>query len=199
MTGLTQQLFLEQLLFWSSTFFSAVIFSEELLFLGKASTEGPVTSWEKWIGSCSGKLLFRRTNLFRTKISTEELLFKTDTFTQHQTFQDSYFFSKAYFWEKQYLGAPTFLDIYFLKRLLFQKSYFSIRLFFHNTFFQKSYIFHSYTSFLSSKVSSTTLWELSFVDLLLFKVGRTLTSQKKFFWFASMIALQKWWKTVFIS
>lgn len=70
--------FLEQLLFQSSTFFSACIFSEEPLFQDKASTKQPVAStkqpvasWAKLIGSCSWKPLFWRTNLFIIKISTE--------------------------------------------------------------------------------------------------------------------------------
>ena len=63
--------FLQQLLFQSSTFFSAGIFSEEPLFQDKASTKRPVTSWAKLIGSCSWKPFFWRTNLFRIKISTE--------------------------------------------------------------------------------------------------------------------------------
>ena len=85
-----------------------------------------------------GSFFFPRTNLFRMRISTEELLFKISTSTQHQTFHSSYLFRKAYFWEKQYSTAPTFRESYTVWKVSLFGA-FLLRIFLHSDLIRIDY------------------------------------------------------------
>ena len=80
------------------------------------------------IGSSLGKLLFRKATflveeLFRMKISTEELLFWSKHFC---FFRSATFWKKASFSEKQFHITHFFWRAAFFERLLFQKALSSI-------------------------------------------------------------------------
>ena len=65
------------------------------------------------MGSSLGQLLFGAATflveeIFRIKISTEQLLFRTGISAQHQVLQKSYFLENANISEKQYSALPTF-------------------------------------------------------------------------------------------
>ena len=66
-----------ELLFQNTHFFSAAIFSKQLLIWSETSTDQLLLMSRQLFraASFSEQLLFRKTNLFRISISTEELLF----------------------------------------------------------------------------------------------------------------------------
>ena len=88
--------------------------------------------------------------LFRIKISTEELLFWSRYFSTGSTFSEKLHLEKDNFSEKYYSALPTFL-----KEATFYGSWLFRRATFYNILFQKSYYFmatipfHSYISYLS--------------------------------------------------
>ena len=140
----SEQLFLEQLHFLRSSFFITVIFFEGVFFFRIAtfSEQTSENSHFLRIGSYLGQ------ELFRIKIFTVELPFRSRYFCTASTFS-----------EKQYSALPfSFWRATFLERLLFQKTLFqktlltatfSEELLFYNVFFQKSYYFTDTLSFLS--------------------------------------------------
>ena len=101
-------------------------------------------------------------DLFRTKISTEALLFQIRYFCTASTISEELHFGKKRIFQKRNIPHYSlFWRATFLERLIFQKTLssmavkFSEELFFYNILFQKSYhftatlSFHSYTSYLS--------------------------------------------------
>ena len=110
--------FFYKLLFQNRHFFAAVIFFQSSYFLRV----------KRRIGSSLGKLLFRKATflveeLFRMKISTEELLFWSKHFC---FFRSATFWKKASFSEKQFHITHFFWRAAFFERLLFQKALSSI-------------------------------------------------------------------------
>ena len=77
--------FFEELRFRKSHFLAAVILSEYLIFRRETSTEQPFLENRKF-------LTFLAEELFRIKISTDEIFFRTGTSSHHQLFQRSYIF-----------------------------------------------------------------------------------------------------------
>ena len=143
----TEQLFLQGVCFcWGASFLEQslicrVIFSEQLLFKSKTSTKQPQLENRKLL---SGTATFSAEEMFRMKISTEELLFWSRCYCTALTFQKSYFLEKANFQKSNIPHYPLFLESYFFRATTFSKnfilysSYLSEELLFHNILFQNS-------------------------------------------------------------
>ena len=168
--------FLEQLFFSGHLlFFDELLFSEQSLLRSSYFFQNSYFFRVKLLPNshhvstrCSlrqllfGTATFLAEELFRLKISTEELLFRSSYFCKASTFSEElHFGKKANFSENQYAALHIFFwRANFLEWLLFQKlsslaATFSEELLFYNILFQKNYHFtgtlrfHSYTSYLS--------------------------------------------------
>ena len=116
----------QQLLFQSSYFFKAAAFGEKLLSRSVAYLQQLffqnsyffrakllLSSYHLRIGSSLGQLLFGTAtflaeDLFRIKISTEELLFRSRYFCIASTFPEEQHFGKSYLFRKSISALPTF-------------------------------------------------------------------------------------------
>ena len=67
-----------------------------------------------------GEAIFLAKELFRIKISIEELLVQTGTSAQHQLFQGSNILEKANFSKSNIQGYVLFLESYFFRVCIFQ-------------------------------------------------------------------------------
>ena len=83
--------FFEELRFRKSHFLAAVILSEYLIFSERNFYRAAI-SWESEVPYFSEQLLFLAQELFRIKISTDEIFFRTGTSSHHQLFQRSCIF-----------------------------------------------------------------------------------------------------------
>ena len=92
--------------FRAAAFFSSfriVTFSQQFFFQNRFFFRAKML-----LGSYSSEQLFFPEELFRIKVSKNELLFKGGTSVQYQLFQKSYILEKANFSVKQYSALPTF-------------------------------------------------------------------------------------------
>ena len=121
--------FSEELFLQRIGFFLQASFSEQALLCSSYFFQSSYfLRVKRRIGSSLGKLLFRKATflveeLFRMKISTEELLFWSKHFC---FFRSATFWKKASFSEKQFHITHFFWRAAFFERLLFQKALSSI-------------------------------------------------------------------------
>ena len=109
----------------------------------------------------SEQLLFRRTIIFKIKISTEKLVFRSryfctaSTFSEQLVFQQSYFFKRGTFSEKKVnFSEKQYTEVlHFSGELLYQSDYF-----FKTPTFLNSYLFRR-----------ATFWQYNFSDEVLFR------------------------------
>ena len=107
------------------------------------------STWQLLI---SKQLVFRKTNLFKIKLSTEGLLFKSkycyivtniseSYFLTKLLLQKRYFLQTAAFWNKLVFNFPQYL--LFLESFFFKipADTFTEKLLFHNILFRKRYLF----------------------------------------------------------
>ena len=143
-------LYLQQL-FFQNNYFSRAKLLPSSHFLGIESSLGQYLF---------GTATFLEEDLFRMKISTEELLFQSRCFCTAWTFLEEQHFGKSLFFRKTLFRITySFWGATFLERLLFQKTLFSTavslseELLFYNIIFQRSYYFtamlpfYNYTSY----------------------------------------------------
>ena len=162
----------QQLLFRSSYFFRTAVvfpFSEQLLFrrsyffriasFSKQKFYRAATSWEYEVlyGSYLSEQLIFLEELFRIRISKNELLFQSRYFCTASTFsQKSYIFEKTDFSENHFPYYLLFLESCLFRATTFSKyaTFIGSCLFGRVTFFQHSFsgelLFQSYGSFRQS-------------------------------------------------